>query len=88
MDQADVAYQIHAVTNGRRTNRNRQSRALDERQYRVSMLHKPTGAEVQGEIPTGHYSRQELNKFKATLHGSLWLELEREAYRRTRIPGK
>lgn len=42
----------------------------------LTFLHAPTGIEVSGGIPPGHYTRTEMLKLLSDLRGRLWSDLE------------
>ena len=54
----------------------RKSRAEDTRSQVVRLVHRPSGLEVDGEIPAGHYSRSEMAKLRDELTGRLWVDLD------------
>jgi hypothetical protein len=66
----------------------RASRAEDTRSAVVRMTHVPTGLEVEGEIPSGNYSREEMRKRRDVLIAELWPVLEQNVARHLRIPGR
>ena len=66
----------------------RKSRAEDTRSEVIRLLHRPTGIDVDGEIPAGHYSRVEMSKLRDDLTTRLWDELGRKVARHLRIPGQ
>ena len=54
----------------------------------MKLRHWPTGLEVTGQIPSGHFSRTELNAQKERLRTKLWSELEAQVARELRVPGR
>ncbi|HEU4558064.1 MAG TPA: hypothetical protein VFS20_09450 [Longimicrobium sp.] len=64
------------------------SRALDVSGCEIRLAHRPTGIEVTGEVPEGHYSRAELTRLRADLRARLFAELEQRVARHLRIPGR
>lgn len=66
----------------------RKSRAEDTRSQVVRLLHHPTGIDVEGEIPAGHYSKSEMSKLRDDLTTRLWGELEGKVARHLRIAGR
>ena len=85
LDPAEVSSGSMASASGGRRLR-RQSRALDLRAQRLTLRHKPTGIEVSGEIPEGHYSRQQMVELRRDLHARLFSALEQLVARHLRIP--
>lgn len=65
-----------------------QSRALDKSGVQWTLVHLPTGLEVIGEIPQGHYSQKELDKEKSELLSHLFNELEDKVAKHLKIPGR
>jgi hypothetical protein len=53
----------------------------------VRLTHLSTGLEVEGEIPSGHYSRGEMRTRRDELIAELWPVLERKVAQHLRIPG-
>lgn len=72
----------------RRTGMARSSRAEDSRGAVVRLVHQPTGLEIEGEVPTGHYSRSEMRSRKDALIAELWPQLEKRVAKHLRIPGQ
>ena len=64
----------------------RQSRALDLRSEVVRLVHKPTGITVEGRIPEGHYSRNEMRSLRMKLEDALLEELRSMVSARLRLP--
>jgi hypothetical protein len=54
----------------------------------LRLVHHPTGVEVSGEIPAGHYSKARLKQLRAELHARLFAELERRVAQHLRVPGR
>lgn len=86
LDPAEVSWSTESSTSTKRKKR-RQSRQLDERSQRVLLRHVPTGIVVTGEIPTGHYSRKEMEAARNALIEKLFVQLEAEVGRHLRVPG-
>ncbi len=42
----------------------------------LTFLHVPTGLEVSGLVPPGHFTRSEMRAMLQQLRGRLWLQLE------------
>lgn len=69
-------------TGGRR--KARFSRANARSSYTMTLTHDPTGVAVQGSIPEGMYTRQEMRTLQATLYQRLYAELEQAVARAMR----
>ena len=85
MDPADVTWGTVTTTSGRR--RVRHSRADDTRSLQLFLKHVPTGIQIEGEVPPGHYSRKVLREKQAQLCNQLLPRLEKrvlDALRRQR----
>lgn len=78
------------VTSGRSGGRRRaaQSRALDVSGCEIRLAHRPTGIEVAGEVPQGHYSRAEMTRLREELRARLFAELEQRVAGHLRTPGR
>jgi hypothetical protein len=63
------------------------SRALDIRSKEYTLRNIPTGIEVSGTIPSGNYSRKEMNRLGEQLLQNLFQELEAKVAKKLRIPG-
>ena len=87
MDPAEVAESsLTGTSSGRR--RAAQSRDLDVTETTITLRHRPTGIEVSGSVPPGHYARPAMKKLKAELHARLLDELERLVAKRLRVAGR
>lgn len=77
MSDVDVRSPTHVRSfKGRRGKVARTSRGLNPDYQFVTMSHRPTGIEVKGEVPLGHYSRAEMKRRVNELKRELWFELE------------
>jgi len=54
----------------------------------VTVRHRPTGIVLRGEIPEGHYSKDEMRKLKDAMIERLKRELERAVAKHLRVPGR
>ena len=85
LDPEDVVYRGCGSSSGK----SRQfSRRLRETGYRIVLVHRPTGLEVQGEIPAGSFSKKEMQKLREELYRKLFAELEAKVARHLRAPGR
>tara|TARA_R110002096_G_scaffold436056_1_gene666541 strand:+ start:99568 stop:99861 length:294 start_codon:yes stop_codon:yes gene_type:complete len=64
----------------------RQSRALDQRSLKLTMVHEPTKLEATGKIPEGHYSRKKMRELHCNLRKELFSELEHKVARKLGKP--
>lgn len=51
-------------------------------------MHVPTGVEVRGQVPQGHYSKKEMRQLRQELYQKLFVELERKVAKHLRVPGR
>jgi hypothetical protein len=86
LNPQEVARSASATCSGGRRKAT-QSRALDNRSKKYTLLHVPTGLEVSGEIPRGNYSRKEMNRLGEQLLQNLFNELEAKVAKKLRVPG-
>lgn len=77
LEPADVAISGSSSSGSprRRTGMARSSRAEDARSAMIRLVHRPTGLEIEGEIPSGPYSRNEMGKRTDDLIAELWAKL-------------
>jgi len=54
----------------------------------VTVRHRPTGVAIQGFIPEGHYSKDEMRKLKEALIAELMRELGQAVARHLRLAGR
>jgi hypothetical protein len=83
--------EVHLFGSGSRSSTRRRAslpRSLDVSGGGLRLVHYPTGVEVSGEIPAGHYSKAQLKELRAELHARLFAELERRVARHLRVPGR
>ncbi len=72
----ELAIGFYGSTSGLRKRVNRQSRAVNKRSRRYNVKHIPTGIEVYGEIPEGHYTKKQMKTEERKLLKKLLLILE------------
>ncbi len=63
------------------------SRAIDERSWRLKLVHAPTGVEVEGEVPMGNYSKKQMQEARERVYQELYRELEKRVAKHLRLPG-
>jgi hypothetical protein len=89
LDPSDVEVTSSGSASSLRTgNRRRLSRALDLRAVVIRVRHRPTGIPIRGEVPEGHYSRDEMRQLKDAVVEQLMRELEQAVARQLRVPGR
>ena len=64
------------------------SRRLKRTSARLQLTHIPTGINVTGEVPEGHYSKKEMRKLKEELYERLFVQLEVKVGKHLRAPGQ
>ncbi len=87
LNPADVSRSSSRATMNRRTGA-AQSRAVNITTATVTLRHMPTGIEVSGDVPQGHYSRGELRQLQDDLAEQLFKQLETLVARHLRVPGR
>jgi hypothetical protein len=66
----------------------RDSRANMRSGAEIILQHKPTGIEVRGSVPAGHYTRKEMQLLHQKLYDDLYAALEQAVARAMRMPGQ
>lgn len=66
----------------------RYSRAMMLSSAEWTLRHAPTGIEVRGALPSGHYSRKEMRLLQQKLYDEPYMELEQAVAKALRIPGQ
>jgi hypothetical protein len=87
LDPAEVSYTGSSTHRGHRK-KMRCSRAMMLSGAEIVLQHRPTGVEVRGALPTGHYSRKEMRQLQQQLYEELYTVLEQAVARILRIPGQ
>jgi protein subunit release factor A len=64
------------------------SRVLKTTSCTVSLTHEPTGTKVEGEIPSGNYSKKDMQQKREELQQSLFIQLERLVAKKLNIKGQ
>src|SRR5687767_3075393 len=82
-DPADVSVSTDIGRIGR--SKARISRAASPSWLNLTLTHLPTGVQVTGRIPEGHYTRQSLAHLRDELQSSLLQELEPKAIRALKV---
>jgi hypothetical protein len=88
LNPAEIAMRGSASAFGRRTKLSRASRKVDDRSLRIEMEHIPTGVMVHGDVPCGHYSKNEMRALRAKLEAELFARLTVEVMKHLRTPGR
>ncbi len=74
------------ASGGRKKARFSRANQLSSRE--MILIHKPTGVQVTGLIPTGHYSRKEMKRLYQELYNDLFAALEQEVAKVLHVPGR
>jgi hypothetical protein len=53
----------------------------------VTLSHELTGISITGQIPTGNYSKKEMQQLRASLYIKLFSDLERQVGKKLKIAG-
>jgi len=54
----------------------------------IFLIHRPTGIRVEGEVPPGNYSKNDMREKRENLKQSLFLKLEKEVAKKLKISGR
>lgn len=87
MDPSEVVYTGSASHSGHRK-KTRDSRASMLSGAEMLLQHRPTGIEVRGALPSGHYSRKEMRLLQQKVYDELYAALEQAVAKALRIPGQ
>jgi hypothetical protein len=88
LDPRDVTWGIVGSSSGR-TRPTRRSRAeTGSSSSRITLTHVATGVTVEGEVPSGRYTRGQMRTAKEQLHARLFSEIEAKVARHMRLPSK
>lgn len=60
----------------------------DVRATNLTLTHRPTGLQVTGEVPAGHYTNAQMNAQQDLLHRKLMAELTALVAKKQRLPGR
>jgi hypothetical protein len=88
LTQADITWGWHGLRTGARKKLSRASAAVDTSSWRLFLKHLPTGIEVQGEVPPGHYSNKQMRDEKDRLWAKLQEQLRLAVAKHLRVPGR
>jgi hypothetical protein len=86
LNKTDVNSSFGISTSVNRKNA-RQQRDQDVRTVTVTLVHEPTGIEVQGEVK-GNFSRKDLTGAKNNLYNKLYKDLENKVAKQLKIGGR
>jgi hypothetical protein len=87
IDPAEVSWFEVATMKGGRS-KARQPRSLDRRSLTITGRHLPTGIAVQGAIPEGHYTRNQMRTLQEAEKQRLLHALEAKLAHAGRQPGR
>jgi protein subunit release factor A len=85
LDPSEVEYSGTGSSSGKT---GQFSRKLKITGSSITLRHTPTGIEVKGEIPRGHYSKNEMKEKKIVLGKQLFEDLENLVAKQLGIPGR
>jgi hypothetical protein len=85
---ADIAMRASTSAVGRRSKASRASRNVDSRSLRIELEHLPTGIVVTGDVPDGHYSKNEFRDQRIKLEAELFARLTDEVMKHLRVRGR
>jgi hypothetical protein len=88
LDPQEVTWRGYSTSSGHRTHATKASRSVGLSSTALTLVHMPTGLEIEGRIPEGHYSRRKLRELKELLYRDLFDKLEDKVAKHLRIPGK
>lgn len=54
----------------------------------IQLVHQPTKIKVEGEVPVGNYSKNEMRQRTENMKEKLLIELEQKVAKHLRIPGR
>lgn len=87
LNESDIQASFGSSSSGGR-GKVRQPRSSDLRSARLELLHVPSGVKVNGEIPSGHYNRKQMQKLTLELKGRLAEELKQQVAKKLRVAGR
>lgn len=88
LDHKDVTWGWISGRSGSRRKLSRTSAAVGSSSLELFLKHMPTGIQVNGEIPTGHYSNNQMKVLKEKLWYDLQEKLHEAVARHLRLPGR
>jgi hypothetical protein len=88
LEQKDVTSSWIGARTGNRRKLGRASASVDLSSSQLFLKHTPTGIEVGGKIPPGHYSNREMRNLKEKLRAELQERLLLAVARHLRIRGR
>lgn len=88
LEPKDILESWGGYRHGRRKSLNRVSASVDYRSSTITLRHAPTGIEVKGEVPIGHYTNKQIHAAEADIRDRLLLQLTDAVAKHLRIPGR
>lgn len=88
LNQNEVNWGWHGTRVGARNKLSRASAAVDTSSWRLCLKHLPTGVEIQGEVPVGHYSNKQMQAEKEVFWNELQEQLRLTVAKHLRLPGR
>jgi hypothetical protein len=87
LDPTEVIFTGFVQHSGHR-NKIRDSRANMISGGEIVLQHRPSGIEVRGSVPAGHYTRKEMRLLHQKLYDELYTALEQVVAKALRMPGQ
>lgn len=85
IDPQEVTWGMHSSSSGKS---GQFERKLKTTSCTVFLTHVPTGIKVEGEIPSGNYSKKEMQQKREALKQELFIKLEKQVANKLRIKGR
>lgn len=81
LDPLDVSFSLETSSSGRPGELARKPKVTGSR---LTLTHMPTGITVDGEVPEGHYAKNEMRREREALKQALLVELARRVAKHLR----
>lgn len=88
LNQDEISWAWQGFRSRARKKLPRASAAVDTSSWSLTLEHLPTGIEVRGEIPMGHYSNKQMKAEKEKLWEELQEQLRLVVANHLRLPGR
>lgn len=88
LDPSEAQVHSSGKTVGQRTSATKNSRAETATSFTFKLTHGPTGLKAEGCVPSGRYTRKQMQVLKQDLLRALMKQLEHDVAKRLRIPGR
>ena len=87
LNKSEVNLLKMVFSDGKRKKATKVSRNYVESKTTLFLEHLPTAEKVEGTIPIGHYTRDEMKLITYKLYQKLFLELEKKVAKKLKIAG-